>query len=36
MSRGEPDLDPDAPRLIEYAEHAEQYGTELDPHEAAD
>jgi len=27
-------FDPDAPRFTEYTEHAEQYGTEPDPHEA--
>ncbi|WP_226011086.1 Coenzyme F420 hydrogenase/dehydrogenase, beta subunit C-terminal domain [Halomicrobium salinisoli] len=27
-------FDPDAPRFIEYADHAENYGTELNPHEA--
>ncbi|MFC6942764.1 Coenzyme F420 hydrogenase/dehydrogenase, beta subunit C-terminal domain [Salinirubellus sp. GCM10025818] len=27
-------FDPDAPRFIEYSEHAEHYGTELNPHEA--
>ena len=27
-------FDPDAPRFIEYTEHAEQYGTEPNPHEA--
>ncbi|MDS0278622.1 Coenzyme F420 hydrogenase/dehydrogenase, beta subunit C-terminal domain [Halomicroarcula sp. S1AR25-4] len=27
-------FDPDAPRFIDYADHAEQYGTELHPHEA--
>ncbi|MUW14038.1 coenzyme F420 hydrogenase, partial [Halorubrum sp. CBA1125] len=27
-------FDPDAPRFIEYAEHAEQYGTTLNPHES--
>ena len=27
-------FDPDAPRFIEYADHAAQYGTELHPHEA--
>jgi coenzyme F420 hydrogenase subunit beta len=27
-------FDPDAPRFIDYADHAEQYGTELNPHEA--
>ena len=27
-------FDPDAPRFIEYADHAEQYGTELNPHDA--
>ncbi|QLG27660.1 Coenzyme F420 hydrogenase/dehydrogenase, beta subunit C-terminal domain [Halorarum halophilum] len=27
-------FDPDAPRFIEYTEHAERYGTELNPHEA--
>ena len=26
-------FDPDAPRFIEYTEHAEQYGTTLNPHE---
>jgi coenzyme F420 hydrogenase subunit beta len=26
-------FDPDAPRFIEYTEHAENYGTELHPHE---
>jgi coenzyme F420 hydrogenase subunit beta len=26
-------FDPDAPRFIEYADHAEQYGTELNPHD---
>ena len=27
-------FDPDAPRFIDYTEHAAQYGTELNPHEA--
>ncbi|QLG61519.1 Coenzyme F420 hydrogenase/dehydrogenase, beta subunit C-terminal domain [Halorarum salinum] len=27
-------FDPDAPRFIEYTEHAERYGTEPNPHEA--
>jgi len=27
-------FDPDAPRFIDYADHAENYGTELNPHEA--
>jgi coenzyme F420 hydrogenase subunit beta len=27
-------FDPDAPRFIDYTDHAEQYGTELNPHEA--
>jgi coenzyme F420 hydrogenase subunit beta len=27
-------FDPDAPRFIEYEDHAEQYGSELNPHEA--
>ncbi|KZN23340.1 coenzyme F420 hydrogenase [Haladaptatus sp. R4] len=27
-------FDPDAPRFIEYTDHAEQYGTEPNPHEA--
>jgi hypothetical protein len=27
-------FDPDARRLIDYTDHAERYGTELDPHEA--
>ena len=27
-------FDPDAPRFIEYTDHAENYGTELNPHEA--
>ncbi|ESP88438.1 Coenzyme F420 hydrogenase/dehydrogenase, beta subunit C-terminal domain [Candidatus Halobonum tyrrellensis] len=27
-------FDPDAPRFIEYTEHAEWYGTEMNPHEA--
>jgi len=27
-------FDPDAPRFIDYATHAENYGTELNPHEA--
>jgi coenzyme F420 hydrogenase subunit beta len=27
-------FDPDAPRFIEYPEHAAQYGSELNPHEA--
>lgn len=27
-------FDPDAPRFIEYTEHAENYGTTLNPHEA--
>jgi len=26
-------FDPDAPRFIEYTEHAENYGTELEPHD---
>ena len=28
-------FDPDAPRFIDYADHAENYGTELNPHEAS-
>ena len=27
-------FDPDAPRFIDYTDHAENYGTELNPHEA--
>jgi coenzyme F420 hydrogenase subunit beta len=27
-------FDPDAPRFIEYTEHAENYGSTLNPHEA--
>ncbi|WP_237561299.1 Coenzyme F420 hydrogenase/dehydrogenase, beta subunit C-terminal domain [Halostella pelagica] len=27
-------FDPDAPRFIDYTDHAEHYGTELNPHEA--
>ncbi|MFT4883445.1 MAG: coenzyme F420 hydrogenase subunit beta [Natronomonas sp.] len=27
-------FDPDAPRFIDYTDHAEQYGTEVNPHEA--
>ncbi len=27
-------FDPDAPRFIDYTDHAEKYGTELNPHEA--
>ncbi|NHN46379.1 4Fe-4S binding protein [Halostella sp. JP-L12] len=27
-------FDPDAPRFIDYTDHAERYGTELNPHEA--
>ncbi|WP_254545411.1 Coenzyme F420 hydrogenase/dehydrogenase, beta subunit C-terminal domain [Halomarina pelagica] len=27
-------FDPDAPRFIEYTDHAERYGTEVNPHEA--
>jgi coenzyme F420 hydrogenase subunit beta len=27
-------FDPDAPRFIDYTDHAEQYGSELNPHEA--
>ncbi len=27
-------FDPDAPRFVDYTDHAQQYGTELNPHEA--
>ncbi|MFB6141080.1 MAG: Coenzyme F420 hydrogenase/dehydrogenase, beta subunit C-terminal domain, partial [Halosimplex sp.] len=27
-------FDPDAPRFIDYTDHAENYGTEVNPHEA--
>jgi len=27
-------FDPDAPRFIDYTDHAEQYGTEMNPHDA--
>ena len=27
-------FDPDAPRFIDYTDHADEYGTELNPHEA--
>jgi coenzyme F420 hydrogenase subunit beta len=30
----EREFDPDAPRFIDYADHAEHYGTELNPHDA--
>ncbi|GAB3690341.1 hypothetical protein GCM10028857_26630 [Salinarchaeum chitinilyticum] len=30
----EREFDPDAPRFIDYTDHAENYGTELNPHEA--
>jgi|GEM_PF-159769 len=30
----EREFDPDAPRFIDYTDHAENYGTEMNPHEA--